>query len=130
MLDISCFYGTDAFADIQVKALEIFAAHDTVTIDEVIKGLDGSCFVLGQHYFLTNPFTGSGVSPVFDFRDGFFAGDSSAFIVTNKTGDIPAPTGSQDVDWLELVSVEGTVAKTVLRLDTHFGQPPSSVSKE
>ena len=55
-------------------------------------------------------------------------GNPNAFVLANKTGDVPAPTGSQDVDWLQLTGAEGSLAKTVFRLNTKAGQPPSSVS--
>jgi len=85
-----------------------------------------SPLVLGQHYFVTNPFTGSGVSPVFDFRAASQKGNPNAFVLANKTGDLPAPTGAQDVDWLELTEAEGSLAKTVFRINTKAGQPPAS----
>lgn len=131
LFDISCISFDDPlFENVQTEAYNVWNSTSGLSILDVEKALGSAYPVLGQHYFIVNPFTGSGLSPTFDFRDGFFAGDSSAFIVTNKTGDIPAPTGSHDVDWLELVTAEGTVAKTVFRLDTRYGQPPSSVSKE
>ena len=120
-------YGTPLFDALEVAAFALFNAEKSITVDDVISALGSSYPVLGQHYFVTNPFTGSGVSPTFDFRAASREGDPNAFVIANKTGDIPAPTGSQDVDWLELTGAIGDLAKHVFRLDTKAGQPPSSV---
>jgi len=126
LIDISCLHGTSLFNSIQVDAYEIFNATKSVTVNDVIKVLGSSSIVLGQHYFVTNPFTGTGVSPTFDFRANSKKGDPNAFVIANKTGDIPAPTGSKDVDWLELTGAEGQLAKHVFRIDTKAGQPPAN----
>ena len=129
LLDISCFYGTDKFLTIQDDAFEIFASHDQVTVEDLSVAFDGSCYVLGEHYFQPNPSgPATSLSPVFDFRADLLQGDPNAFVLANKVGDIPAPTGSQDVDYLELAQAEGDLAKHVFRVDTRAGQPPSSVS--
>ena len=48
--------------------------------------------------------------------------------MVSKSGDVPAPSGSQDVDWLQLTTVQGELAKTIMRLETKYGQPQPSVS--
>lgn len=129
LLDISCLYKNSiAFEAAEDIAFTVFNESESVTVQEVITTL-GSCFdVLGQHYFVPNPFTGSGNSPVFDFRAASEKGNPNAYVLANKTGDVPAPTGKQDVDWLQLVQAQGQLAKHVFRLETKAGQPPSSVS--
>jgi Protein of unknown function (DUF3455) len=80
--------------------------------------------LLGQHYFIQ----GSGnnaLVPVWDFRST--TGNSNAIMIANKTGDIPAPTGPGDIDWLELKNVSGGLAGELLRVFTYEGQPPPSV---
>ncbi|KLO11596.1 hypothetical protein SCHPADRAFT_941911 [Schizopora paradoxa] len=126
LLDISCLFGTPVFGNLTTVAFDIFNASPAVTTQDVINALGGDKIVLGQHYFVTNPFTGSGVSPTFDFRAASKKGDPNAFVIANKTGDIPAPTGSQDIDWLELTGAIGDLAKHVFRIDTKAGQPPST----
>ena len=87
--------------------------------------------MLGQHYFVangTNPTTGGqALTPVWDFTSGVEKGNKNAIIFAAEEGDIPAPTGPDDVDWLQLKKVEGDLADTVYRVDTKGGQPPASV---
>jgi hypothetical protein len=85
--------------------------------------------ILGQHYFVTNPITGVGISPKWDFTSsGQTAGNPNAFVIAAKVASIPAPTGPNDVAWLSLDSVQGELATQVFRTDTRGGQPPASVS--
>jgi hypothetical protein len=81
------------------------------------------------HYFVPAP-SGTGLSPKWDFTStGKFAGNSTAFILAAKAGDILAPTDSAtNVDWLALNNVQGSLASKVFRVDTVNGQPPTSVS--
>lgn len=75
---------------------------------------------LGDHFFITNPTTGTGVSPEFNFG-------SNGLVVAKKTGDIPATCDpKENVDWLMLSNVEGTLASTVFRVFTHGGQPAAT----
>ena len=86
-------------------------------------------FVLGQHYFVTNPVTGAGLSPKWDFTSASEAGHADAFVVGAKTGDVPAPASpATNVDWLSLSNAQGALAQQIFRLQTHGGQPPASVS--
>jgi hypothetical protein len=89
--------------------------------------------VLGQHYFVANgtdPATGGpAISPVWDFTSDAERGNPEAYVIAAVVGDIPAPTGKDDVDWLQLKKVEGELADTVYRVDTKGGQPPTSVSR-
>lgn len=86
-------------------------------------------FCQGQHYYVTNPITGSGIDPKWDFTSqGADAGKSDAFVVAAKVNGASAPTGSQDIDWVQLGSLTGNLAKQVYRVQTRLGQPPASVS--
>ena len=105
-------------------------APSSLTISEVITALSyvKNPIVLGEHYFITNPITGTGLSPRWDFTSHAFKGNPNAFVVGSKAGDLVAPTGSQDIDWLYLKAVQGELANEVYRTDTRLGQPPASVS--
>jgi len=84
--------------------------------------------VLGQHYFVSNSTDPTAISPVWDFTSGAEKGNTQAFVLAAEVGDIPAPTGADDVDWLQLKKIEGQLANTVYRVDTKGGQPPASVN--
>ncbi|KAJ7796933.1 hypothetical protein B0H14DRAFT_2913023 [Mycena olivaceomarginata] len=113
IFDISCIDKTPAFATIQTTAFK----HDKI----------GAATLLGYHYFVPAP-SGTGLSPKWDFTStGKFAGNSTAFILAAKAGDILAPTNSAtNVDWLMLNNVQGSLASKVFRVDTVNGQPPTS----
>ena len=90
--------------------------------------------ILAQHYFVSNPTTGQGVSPKWDFASSGnprFAGNSSAFIVAKGKGSVPAPNSTVNINWLDVVNIGGDaggqIADEVFRTDTVGGQPPSSV---
>jgi Protein of unknown function (DUF3455) len=81
---------------------------------------------LGQHYFITNPETGTGIVPRFDFTAS--QNNPNAFVDAKKVGDLPDPYNSTaDVDWLQLQGFLGDLAKTVFRVNTKGGQPATSV---
>ncbi|CAA7269239.1 unnamed protein product [Cyclocybe aegerita] len=83
--------------------------------------------MLGSHFFITSP-SGTGISPVWDYRAMSAKGNTNAFVLAAKVGNIPAPTGAKDVDWLELKSVSGDLATQIYRTDTRGGPPPASCS--
>jgi len=131
VFDISCLSGTFLFNTIQDYAFDIWAnASSSVTTQDVIKTLGNDRTVLGQHYFVANgtdPTTGGqALAPVWDFRSDAEKGNAEAFVVAAVVGDIPAPTGIDDVDWVQLKNVEGELANAVYRVDTKGGQPPTS----
>lgn len=103
LFDISCLYGKSAF-------------------DNVPEVYQESTYFLGEHYFIANPVTGTGISPKWDF-----AASGHGYVVGARSAGIPAPTGSQDVDWLFLTSIQGSLADEIYRVDTRGGQPPASV---
>ncbi|KAH8924398.1 hypothetical protein BT69DRAFT_81938 [Atractiella rhizophila] len=78
--------------------------------------------VLGQHYFITS---GTGIAPKFDFTSS-----GNGFVVVSKAGSITAPTGAQDVPWLQLTQTDGDLASTVFRVKTSLGQPPATCTTE
>ncbi|KAK0238005.1 hypothetical protein ARMGADRAFT_1021237 [Armillaria gallica] len=116
IFDISCLYGTPSFDSIQDTVLAAWekSPHD----------ISHELTLLGEHFFITNPITGTGISPKWDFTAT--TGNPEAFVVANGTARSPAPTGSQDVDWLSLKQVLGKLADEVYRTDTRAGQPPAS----
>lgn len=84
--------------------------------------------VLGQHFFITNPITGSGLSPKWDFTSASLLGHPDAFAVGARTGGAPAPKNpALNVDWLSLAAVQGDLADEIFRVETRGGQPPTSV---
>lgn len=83
--------------------------------------------VLGEHYYVPNPLTGTGINPKWDFTSHAYKGQPNAFVVAAKSTGLSAPTGSQDIDWVFLKSVTGDLAAEVYRTDTRLGQPPASV---
>lgn len=129
LFDISCLYGNKAlFNSIPDIAMAVWnKVHGSKPSELTFPGFPDP-FLLGEHYFITNPVTGTGVSPKWDFTSRAFNGNSAAFVVAAKTGGMAAPTGSQDVDWLALNAVtgQGSLASQVFRTDTRLGQPPSS----
>jgi len=123
IVDVSCVYGTPAFANItDVAFAELTTPSDLeqAIADSSIAGL------LGIHTYVT---TESGISPKFDFSEYSKPNDPYAFVIASTIGDIPAPTGSpNDVDWLELTNIEGDLARTIFRVQTKGGQPPAYCS--
>ncbi len=154
LFDISCLAGTpqlfDKVADAAIALWKI--APPNVTPQKVITGLSmlknpvilgrplvqfkisivpvefNSLSLLGQHFYVTNPITGSGVNPKWDFTSsGATAGNPDAFVVAARSFGTAAPTGSQDIDWVFLTNIgAGKLADTVYRTDTKLGQPAAS----
>ena len=82
----------------------------------------------GKHYFTKN--AAGGTSPVWDMRSSgvkSVVGKAGAYVVAQKVGNIVAPTGTKDVDWLQLKNVEGQLASAIYRTDTRGGPSPASV---
>lgn len=67
---------------------------------------------MGSHFFNTSP-SGTGISPVWDFRAVSAKGNPDAFVLAAKVANLPAPSGPKDVDWLQLKSVTGALATQV-----------------
>ncbi|KAJ7770957.1 hypothetical protein B0H14DRAFT_3096056 [Mycena olivaceomarginata] len=129
LFDISCLARTSQFATIQTTAFRIWDRVPSSVPSTVIGPLVGAPHLDGFQYFVTSP-SGTGISPKWDFTStGKFAGNSTAFVIGTKVGDILAPTNpATNIDWLQLARVEGDLASQIFRIDTVNGQPPTSVS--
>ncbi|KAJ1309355.1 hypothetical protein OPQ81_006134 [Rhizoctonia solani] len=115
LIDISCLYGSDPelFEDVQEYAYNVIGnwANVKATLGPYIH-------ILGKHYFVSQ--NGS-IAPKFDFtRNG------NGYVVAKKIEGAASPDGPQNVDWLELQSTSGSLAKYVFRVDTQGGQPPAT----
>lgn len=66
---------------------------------------------VGEHYFTP---VGTGMAPIWDLRRT----NPSAFVVGAKVGDLKAPTGPNDVDWLQLngVPLNGVQGKLAIQV--------------
>ena len=127
LFDISCDVGNSDFDTLQTKVFKEWSASSE-TVQELIAYFGRQSIVLGQHFFIANP-SGTGANvPKFDFTSGRLAGDASAFVVASKVGDIPAPTGASDVDWLALNKTTGALANQVFRVATVAGTDGAAVS--
>lgn len=133
IIDYSCNTGDANFGTIQN---DIYDAWDCTSETESIQNVIASVLAenpsrnLGQHYFVTNPTTGSGVSPKWDFTSsGENKGNADAYVIGKGVGNLASPDDStKDIAWLQVQNVEGSLADTVFRFDTVGGQPPSSAS--
>jgi hypothetical protein len=130
LFDISCLYGTPYFDSIGELAIMAWqAAPPTITVQEIIASFHALPVqaVIGQHYYVPNPITGSGINPKWDFTSsGSTAGNANAYVVAAKVNAANAPTGPQDITYVQLNSIAGLLAQQVYRVDTHLGQPPAS----
>ncbi|KAJ7765269.1 hypothetical protein B0H16DRAFT_1796639 [Mycena metata] len=128
LFDISCLDKTPAFATIQTTAFNAWNAAPAGVSPNTLAAKFATPTLLGYHYFIPSP-SGTGISPKWDFTStGKNAGNSTAFVVGAKAGDITDPTGNvaANVDWLTLNNTQGALANKIFRIDTVNGQPPSS----
>jgi hypothetical protein len=122
LFDLSCLSKKDkAFENIQDPAYEAWTAAPGNSLDKVEKKYKK----LGAHFFIKN--NSGGISPVWDFRGDAAPDKPDAFVLAARVAGLKAPTGSQDVDWLQLKGVSGGLATSVYRTHTKGGQPPASV---
>ncbi|EMD35436.1 hypothetical protein CERSUDRAFT_75034 [Gelatoporia subvermispora B] len=131
LIDVSCLTAVpEVFNTIQDPLFAFWSNFTGASIQEIVDLLHfiDPPEVLAQHYFVTNPTTGMGVSPKWDFTSsGSFQSNPDAFIIAKGKGSLPAPTNATtDVNWLDVVNVEGSIASEVFRVDTRGGQPPAS----
>jgi len=132
LFDASCLYGKSSFTSLSATAFKAWNASTTTNVynsGAVMSATHvmSSPSTLGQHYFIANPVTGTGLSPKWDFTSNAFAGNPAAFVVGSKVDDDPAPTNTTaNIDWLYLTNLTGTLANGVYRIDTQGGQPPAS----
>ncbi|KAG5642727.1 hypothetical protein DXG03_002272 [Asterophora parasitica] len=130
LYDTSCLYNTPLFSKVATRAYKAWkSAPASWTPQKAIRLLYPTPAALGQHYFVTNPVTGVGSSPKWDFTStGATKGNANAYVVAAKNTGLAAPTGAQDIDWVYLKSVAGSLAQEVYRVDTRGGQPPASTN--
>ncbi|KAH9941596.1 uncharacterized protein BXZ73DRAFT_88107 [Epithele typhae] len=130
LFDAACMSTKSNFGTVQNDLFSLWdGTSEDVTIQDAISELAGMHLpgVLGQHYFVTNPKTGTGVSPKWDFTSARFQGNKDAFMIGAGNGSLPSPTDpSKDVAWLHVVNVQGKLSDVVFRYDTVGGQPPKS----
>lgn len=130
LIDASCFAASDKFHQLPDLLFQEWSSYNSSSIQDLIAAMHVTSppEILAQHYFVTNPTTGQGVSPKWDFTSsGKFNGTQDAFIVAKSKASLPAPTNATtDVAWLDVVNVEGKIADEVFRTDTRGGQPPAS----
>ncbi|KAK7061085.1 hypothetical protein VNI00_000820 [Paramarasmius palmivorus] len=127
IIDVSCMHGGHEFTDIASVAYDYWtSAPSHMDAKEAIRHVHPVLerLTLGEHYFVTNPETGSGTSPRWDFTARL--GNPEAYVTAAKKGGIAAPTGKQDVDWLYLTDIAGGLACEIYRTDTRAGQPPAT----
>jgi len=118
LYDLACISHCPEFDDIQDLAYGLWKASPTnLKLPMTITSF------MGNHFFISSP---SGLVPVWDYRAGAAKKNPDAFVLAAKVADVPAPTSSQDVDWLQLKSVSGWLATQIYRTDTRGGSPPTS----
>ena len=135
LYDISCLSQSspDLFTTIQEPLYDAWVnLTSEITVQEItaiIPALLSPDVILADHYFVPNP-SGSGLSPVWDFRaTQRFHGNQNAFILAAGVGSVAAPVDpAHNINWLRVRKVSGDIADEVYRTDTIGGQPPTSVS--
>ncbi|KAJ7166203.1 hypothetical protein C8R46DRAFT_835700, partial [Mycena filopes] len=128
LFDIACLAHTAEFARIQTTAFHLWSEAPKKTSAESIgASRPAACALLGYHYFVPAS-SGTGLSPKWDFTStGRFAGNSTAYVIGAKVGDLLAPANpAVNVDWLALTNTGGALASKIFRVDTVSGQPPKS----
>jgi hypothetical protein len=119
LYNLACISHSPEFDDIQDKAYDLWKASPANGKPPI------SSAFMGSHFFITSP-SGTGLSPVWDYRAGAAKGNSEAFVLAAKVANVPASTSVHDVDWVQLKSVSGSLATQVYRTDTRGGSPPTS----
>ncbi|KIJ61565.1 hypothetical protein HYDPIDRAFT_31173 [Hydnomerulius pinastri MD-312] len=131
LFDISCLYNTPAFDALPSVAYTAWnATTANLTIQDVIGAFEfaPSPLVLGQHYYVPNP-DGSGLSPKWDFTSsGMTAGNSQAYVIGAKTGDLPSLDTTLNIDSLMVKGIQGDLASEIFRIQNNGGQPPAKCS--
>lgn len=117
LFDISCLFGTAQFPKVQDDLMKLPAPIRK----GIINIASQTPLLLGYHYFITNPVTGTGIAPKFAQA----ANGGASFTVLTKKGGVKAADPA-NVDILQLSSIVGDWASTVFRVDTKAGQPPAS----
>ncbi|VDB88883.1 unnamed protein product [Peniophora sp. CBMAI 1063] len=95
LYDISCVADKSKQTDEEYKKW----ATSLQTVQYLIKDTGKQPSVLGQLPFIPNPSPGRANIPKFDFTSNRIAGNSKAYAVSTRVGDIAAPSGLGNVDW-------------------------------
>ena len=106
LYNLACISQSQEFNEIQNLAYDLWIASPANETPPM------SSSFMGNHFFISSS-SGTGLSPVWDYRAGVAKGNPEAFVLAEKVADVPAPTSSQDVDWLQLKSVSGWLATQV-----------------
>jgi len=122
LYDVSCLVNTPLFK--QLPSMAYAVSQRVAATAAITKQLGGPPIKLGEHIFVPNPNGVAGaISPFFDLTS---SQKTPSSVLAAKVGDLPAPTGKDDVDYLELKRISGTIGAQVFRLDTKAGTPPAS----
>ncbi|QRW14113.1 malate dehydrogenase [Ceratobasidium sp. AG-Ba] len=131
LIDISCLYEYDeeAFDDIQDHVYNLIPmySHQLPSWHKIEAMLKHYPKIIGDHYFTKQ---NDAIAPVFDFRARSKKGDENAFTIDKRVGGIPSPDGKKNIDWLQLESTAGQLAKYTFRVDTKGGVAPKSCHNE
>ena len=106
LYDLACISHCPEFDQVQDLADDLWNAFPANGTPPMLSSF------MGNHYFI-NSSSGTGLAPVWDYRAGAAKGNPEAFVLAAKVVDVPAPTSSNDVDWLQLKSVSGSLATQV-----------------
>lgn len=135
LYDISCLYNPSPtlFRSIQEPLYEAWVnLTSEITVQHltaVIPALLTPEVIQADHYFIPSA-TGTGLSPVWDFRTSqkFHGQDNAVFVGKGAGSVVPPVDPPHNINWLRVGKVSGDIADEVYRIDTIGGQPPTSVS--
>lgn len=117
LYDLSCLSQFPEFDNVQDLAIELWKASPLTNENSPM-----TKSFMGNHFFAASS-SGTGLSPIWDYRAGAAKGNLHAFVVAAKVADVPAPTSPQDVDWLQLNSVSGSLAAQVCAMSLWYIVP-------
>jgi hypothetical protein len=134
LFDISCLASTNSplLSTVHDDMFKFWNSSQaaSVTIQQLIDTLPNILppnTVLGQHYFIENG--SGGISPLWDFRaTPNFEGVDDAVFVGKTLANMSDSNPTQNIAWLHVGKVNGSIADEVYRISTVGGVPPSSVS--
>ncbi|OCF42517.1 hypothetical protein I317_03633 [Kwoniella heveanensis CBS 569] len=125
LFDVSCLFSLTAKSVNPAKLSELLPK---LAFKASLFSDAGKLPIAINHLFVATPNSATpGISPEFALSSG------SDQIIVSKLGASPAPSDpGVNVPWLQLTAIEGqgTLAKSVFRVDTVNGQPPSSCTTE
>ncbi|KDQ09119.1 hypothetical protein BOTBODRAFT_191309 [Botryobasidium botryosum FD-172 SS1] len=116
LYDISCDYGTSDFDTISCDSYNEMSQDASVLMSKLLNPYTNG--YLGTFSYVS---TESGVSPEWNFTQLY---PSVEFVIGTEVGRIPAPTSSQDIDWIQWTNIDGNLARTMFQVETKGGQAP------